>query len=67
MKEFENLVDEAEEMFLCLPCAKAMEAGKWKTVKSITIGGHQKKKGTCDQCCCRRYGYKCKVEFNWEV
>lgn len=67
MKKLESLV-EGEEMFLCLPCAKEMESGRWKSVKAIAIGDHLKTKGTCDQCCCRRYGYRCKVEFKsiWE-
>lgn len=62
MSNIEN--NEAEEMFLCLPCAKRYENGEFKTAKSIKIGSHRKEKGECEHCCRRRYGYVCKVEFN---
>lgn len=55
---------DTEELFLCLPCAKDYEGGVYKTLKSIKIGGHVKQKGTCDHCCRRRYGYRCKVEYH---
>lgn len=56
--------DEAdvEKMFLCLPCAEKLKA--MKSVKRIKVGAHQKSKGECEQCCRRRYGYECTVEWN---
>ena len=60
-RTFEN--EDAEEMFLCLPCAKRYENGEFKSLKSIKSGAPVSKKGECEHCCRRRFGYKCKVVF----
>lgn len=53
---------EYEEHFLCKPCAEEM-----KTLKSVEdvqyVKPSSKKKGTCEQCNRRRFGYICKVKF----
>ena len=53
---------EPEKLFICLPCAERMK--EMKSVISVKIGHHLKKKGECEQCCRRRYGYMCEVVFN---
>lgn len=55
--------EEHEELFLCKPCAEEMRSGKYKTVEEVDYVQSAKKKGTCEQCRCRRFGYICKVKF----
>ena len=54
-------IPDTEKLFLCRPCAEALK--NYKTVKRVKIGAHHKEKRTCDQCCCRRFGYDCEVEY----
>ena len=56
--------EDGETLFLCRPCAEKMK--DMKSVKHIKVGAHKKSKGECEQCCCRRYGYECKVVFNYD-
>lgn len=53
--------DEKEELFLCKPCAEEMK--DMQTVEDIQYVQATKKKGTCEMCGCRRFGYICKVKF----
>lgn len=62
-KTYEN--EDVQEMFLCLPCAKRYENGEFNSVKSIKIGAHLKSKHECEHCGGRRFGYQCKVEFDY--
>lgn len=55
--------DEYEELFLCKPCAEEMKSGKYQTIDDVKYVQSAKKKGTCEQCRCRRFGYICKVKF----
>lgn len=54
-------MQEYEEMFLCKPCAEKMK--DFKTVEEVKYVQSVTKKGTCEQCNCRRFGYICKVKF----
>ena len=53
--------DGYEELFLCKPCAEEMK--KYKTVEEVKYIQSVTKKGTCEQCRCRRFGYRCNVKF----
>lgn len=53
--------DGYEELFLCKPCAEEMK--KLKTVEDVKYIQPVNKKGTCEQCRCRRFGYLCEVKF----
>lgn len=53
--------DGYEEPFLCKPCAEEMK--DYKTVEDVEYIQSAKKKGTCEQCRCRRFGYICNVKF----
>lgn len=53
--------EERENLFLCRPCAEHMK--ELRTVSSVHIGRPARDKGTCEQCCRRRYGYHCEVVF----
>lgn len=55
--------DGYEELFLCKPCAEEMKTDKYKTVEDVKYIQPVNKKGTCEQCRCRRFGYRCKVKF----
>ena len=55
------MLDEYEELFLCKPCAEEMK--NYKTVEKVKYVQSAKKKGTCELCRCRRFGYICKVKF----
>lgn len=50
-----------DALFLCRPCIEKMP--QYQTVGRVDIGSAAGRKGTCDMCCCRRFGYNCKVEF----
>ncbi|MEA5151981.1 MAG: hypothetical protein VB039_05205 [Oscillospiraceae bacterium] len=52
---------EAEELFLCLPCAERLK--DFQTVESIKVGRHRRDKDVCEQCGRRRFGYLCEVKF----
>lgn len=53
--------DEKEELFLCKPCAEEMK--DMESVEEIKYVQSTNKKGTCELCRCRRFGYICKVKF----
>lgn len=53
--------DEKEELFLCKPCAEEMK--EMESVEEIKYVQSANKKGTCELCRCRRFGYICKVKF----
>lgn len=53
--------DEHEELFLCKPCAEEMK--DMQTVDEVKYVQSANKKGTCELCRCRRFGYICKVKF----
>jgi hypothetical protein len=55
--------DGYEELFLCKPCAEEMKTDKYKTVEDVKYIQSVNKKGTCEQCRCRRFGYRCEVKF----
>ena len=55
--------DGYEELFLCKPCAEEMKTDKYKTVEDVKYIQSVNKKGTCELCRCRRFGYICKVKF----
>ncbi len=57
------MTDGYEELFLCKPCAEEMKTDKYKTVEDIKYIQSVTKKGTCEQCRCRRFGYICEVKF----
>ncbi len=57
--------ENTEKLFLCRPCAEKMKT--MRTCKSVVLGAPHKEKGTCEQCCRRRYGYDCEVEFNYDL
>lgn len=62
MEKFKKLENEdTEVLFLCRPCAEKLKT--MNCVKHIHIGESVKKKGDCEQCGRRRYGYKCTVEW----
>lgn len=50
-----------DELFFCRPCIEKLPT--YQTVKSISPGKAASKKGTCELCGLRRYGYMCSVEF----
>ncbi len=52
---------EYEELFLCKPCAEEMKT--LKSVEDVKYVKPSTKKGTCEQCRCRRFGYICNVKF----
>lgn len=54
-----------EELFLCRPCAEKMKT--MRTCKKVVLGAPHGKKGDCEQCGRRRYGYDCKVVFNYDL
>lgn len=53
--------DGYKNMFLCKPCAEEMK--DYKTVEDVKYIQPTKRKGTCEQCRYRRFGYMCKVKF----
>lgn len=53
--------DGYEKMFLCKPCAEEMKG--YRTVADVKYIQSAKKKGTCELCGCRRFGYICNVKF----
>lgn len=53
--------DEYEELFLCKPCAEEMK--DMVTVEDIRYVKPATKKGACELCNRRRFGYICKVKF----
>ena len=53
--------DGYEKLFLCKPCAEEMK--DYKTVEDVKYIQPAKKKGTCELCRCRRFGYVCNVKF----
>lgn len=51
----------AEKLFLCRPCAEKLK--DFQSVETVKMVAPHKQKGTCDQCCRRRFGYDCLVVF----
>lgn len=60
-RKVRKMSSEYEELFLCKPCAEEMK--DMETVEDIKYVKSATKKGTCELCNRRRFGYICKVKF----